>query len=116
MGSNCCLIYAESMPLNLYPSQQSIMVFVTTLLDMILLKHSLKAWTLAELYFESFVMNPPLINAVLITAQKLQKFENIVGFFSVSGQPDMVTFIIARNNAELTEIIEGIRSIKEVYK
>lgn len=49
-------------------------------------------------------------------AQKLQKFENVVGLFSVSGQPDMVAIILARNNEELTEIIEGIRAIKEVHK
>jgi len=49
-------------------------------------------------------------------SQKLQKFENVVGLFSVSGQPDMVAIILARNNEELTEIIEGIRAIKEVHK
>ena len=49
-------------------------------------------------------------------AKKLQKFESVVGLFSVSGQPDMVAIILARNNEELTEIIEGIRAIKEVHK
>jgi len=49
-------------------------------------------------------------------AQKLQKYENVVGLFSVSGQPDMVALILARNNEELTEIIEGIRTLKEVHK
>lgn len=49
-------------------------------------------------------------------AQKLQKLENVVGLFSVSGQPDMVAIILARNNEELTDIIEGIRAIKEVHK
>ena len=49
-------------------------------------------------------------------AQKLQKHENVVGLFSVSGQPDMVAIILARNNEELTGIIEGIRAIKEVHK
>lgn len=40
----------------------------------------------------------------------------MVGLFSVSGQPDMVAIILARNNEELTDIIEGIRAIKELHK
>ena len=51
-----------------------------------------------------------------LVAQKLQKYENVVGLFSVSGQPDMVALILARNDDELTDIIEGIRAIKEVHK
>ena len=49
-------------------------------------------------------------------AQKLQTFENVVGLFSVSGQPDMIALILARNNKELAEIIEKVRAIKEVHK
>lgn len=49
-------------------------------------------------------------------AQKLQKFENVIGLFSVSGPPDMIAIILARNNEELAEIIEKIRAIKEVHK
>jgi len=49
-------------------------------------------------------------------AQKLQKFENVIGLFSVSGHSDMVAIILARNNEELTDAIERIRAIKEVHK
>ena len=49
-------------------------------------------------------------------AQKLQKLESVVGLFSVSGHPDMVAIILARNNGELAEIVERIRAIKEVHK
>ena len=49
-------------------------------------------------------------------AQKLQSLDNIVGLFSVAGHSDMMALILARNNEDLTEIIEEIRAIKDVHK
>ena len=86
--------------------EQGIIKSYMTVLDMRKLGFDL--FVFAELDVEAGKEQP--------VAQKLQKFENVVGLFSVSGQPDMVAIILARNNEDLTEIIEGIRAIKEVHK
>lgn len=51
-----------------------------------------------------------------LVAQKLRKLENVVGLFSVSGRPDMIAIILARDNQEMAEIVEKIRAIREVHK
>ncbi|MFH0748759.1 MAG: Lrp/AsnC family transcriptional regulator [Candidatus Bathyarchaeota archaeon] len=51
-----------------------------------------------------------------LVAQKLQKFKNVIGLFSVSGPPDMIAIILARDNGELAEIVRKIRAIQEVHK
>ncbi len=51
-----------------------------------------------------------------LVAQKLQGLDNVVGLFSVSGPPDMVAIIVARNNDDLSQIVEKIRAMKEVHK
>lgn len=49
-------------------------------------------------------------------AKRLTKLPNVIGLFTASGSPDMISLIVARNNEELTEIVEKIRAIKEVRK
>ncbi|MEM2094493.1 MAG: Lrp/AsnC family transcriptional regulator [Candidatus Bathyarchaeia archaeon] len=51
-----------------------------------------------------------------LATQKLTRIPNIVGLFAVSGSSDLVSIIVARNNDELAQIAEEIRSFKEITK
>ena len=51
-----------------------------------------------------------------LAAQKLTKMPNVIGLFAASGSSDLVSIIVARNNEELSQIAEKIRSVKEITK
>jgi len=51
-----------------------------------------------------------------LAAQKLAKMANVIGLFSASGNSDLISIIVARNNEELAQITEKIRSVKEITK
>ena len=51
-----------------------------------------------------------------LAAQKLSKMPNVIGLFAASGSSDLVSIIVAKNNEELAQIAEKIRSIKEIDK
>jgi len=51
-----------------------------------------------------------------VVAKRLTRLPNVIGLFTVSGSPDMVSLMVARNNEELAEVVEKIRAIKEVRK
>ncbi len=51
-----------------------------------------------------------------LVAQKLGKIPNVIGLFAASGTSDLISIIVARNNEELAQIAEKIRSLREITK
>jgi len=51
-----------------------------------------------------------------LAAQKLTRMPNVIGLFAASGSSDLISIVVAKNNEELSQIAEKIRSLREITK